>query len=95
VFSHPEVAEYVGRVFVDASGRTEVEVRFAVRPTAAQSEAALDALQAALASEIKDKTNVSMKLTVVARSELPTFEYKARRWTDERKAGYAQQAGRK
>jgi phenylacetate-CoA ligase len=95
VFSRPEVAEYAGRVYVDGSGRTEVEVRFAVKPTAPQNEAALEALAATLASEIKSKTNVSMKLTAVPRSELPTFEYKARRWTDERKRGYAQQAGRK
>ena len=29
VFSHPEVAEYAGRVYVDESGRTEVELRLA------------------------------------------------------------------
>ena len=91
VFAHPEVAEYVGRVYVDAQGRTEVEVRFAVKANA-MGGSDLDALASALASQIKTRTNVSMTLKAVPRSELPTFEYKARRWTDERKAGYAQQA---
>lgn len=95
VFSHPEVAEYAGRVYVDASGRTEVEVRFAVKPAMQEDTAAIAGIAAALAAEIKRKTNVSMKLTAVPRSELPTFEYKARRWTDERKTGYAQQAARR
>lgn len=93
VFAHPDVAEYVGRVYVDDQGRTEVEIRFATKSGAADGST-VDALAAAMASEIKSKTNVSMRLRAVPRSELPTFEYKARRWTDERKQGYAQQAVR-
>jgi len=93
VFSHPEVAEYAGRVYVDDLGRTEVEVRFAVKAEAS-GEGAAEALAAVMAAEIKSKTNVNMTLRAVPRSDLPTFEYKARRWTDERKAGYAQQAKR-
>lgn len=94
VFSHPEVAEYVGRVYVDEQGRTDVEIRYATKSGAVEG-AAVGALTAAMASEIKSKTNVNMHLRAVPRSELPTFEYKARRWTDERKQGYAQQAARK
>jgi hypothetical protein len=33
-----------------------------------------------------------MTVLEVPRSELPTFEYKARRWKDERQRGYAKGA---
>jgi phenylacetate-CoA ligase len=88
MFSHAEVAEYAGRLYVDDKGRTEVEVRFAVKPGTA-AEDALRALTEALAAEIKQRTNVAMTVRIVEQKELPVFEYKARRWTDERKAGYA------
>jgi phenylacetate-CoA ligase len=94
VFSHAEVAEYVGRVFVDEQGRTEVEIRYATR-TDAVDGGAIEALTDTMAREIKNRTNVSMRLRAVSRSELPAFEYKARRWTDERKLGYSQQAPRR
>jgi phenylacetate-CoA ligase len=93
VFSHPEVAEYVGRVYVDEQGRTEVEIRYATRSGATEGEA-VEALTATMASRIKSRTNVTMRLRPVPRSELPTFEYKARRWTDERRQGYARQVTR-
>lgn len=89
MFSRAEVAEYAGRLFVDAAGRTEVEVRFAVKPGTAAGEA-LQALVTTLTDEIRARTNVAMALRVVDQKELPVFEYKARRWTDERKAGYAE-----
>lgn len=92
MFSHPEVAEYLGRVYVDERGRTEVALRYAIKPGLA--DRAAEGLTERLAAEIKDRTNVSMQLSVVPRDSLPTFEYKARRWTDERKDGYAQQAGK-
>lgn len=88
MFSHAQVAEYAGRLYVDEKGRTEVEVRFAVKPGTAAGDA-LRALAETLSAEIKRRTNVAMTLRVVERKELPVFEYKARRWTDERKAGYA------
>lgn len=91
MFSHAEVAEYAGRVFVDEKGRTEVELCFAVKPGAAGG--APQDLTRVLTSEIKERTNVHMNLKLVPREALPTFEYKARRWTDERKAGYAGQGG--
>lgn len=94
IFSHAEVAEYAGRVYVDASGRTEVELRYALKPGTLEAPDAAARLTAELAAEIKARTNVSMRIVVVPRAELPTFEYKARRWTDERRQGYADQAGR-
>ena len=37
---------------------------------------------------IKARTNVWMAVVECARSELPEFAYKARRWKDERQQGY-------
>ena len=91
MFSDPAVAEYAGRVYVDDAGRTEVEVRYAVKPGSVPA-AAQAALTTRLTEAIKERTNVMMRLRVVPREELPVFEYKARRWIDERKSGYAAQA---
>jgi phenylacetate-CoA ligase len=87
VFAAPEVAEYVGRVYVDDEGRTEVELRLALKPGACD-EAARPALFDALRATLKARTNVWMQIREVPLAELPQFTYKARRWTDERKAGY-------
>ena len=90
MFSHAEIAEYAGRVYVDDQGRTEADLRFALKPDFAG--AAPTGLIPTLQNEIKARTNVAMRLTIVPRDSLPTFENKARRWTDERKSGYASQA---
>lgn len=94
VFAHAEIAEYVGRVFVDPAGRTEVELRLALKSDALGMAAASRAnLLATIRDEIKANTNVLMTLCEVPREELPAFLYKARRWTDERKSGYSAGAG--
>ena len=90
MFSHHEVAEYLGRVFVDDKGRTEVEIRYALKPSLIPPES-VESFNEALSTKIKANTNVRMTLKLVARDELPTFENKARRWRDERKSGYANQ----
>lgn len=87
VFAAPEVAEYVGRVYVDEDGKTEVELRLALKPGACD-EAARAALFESLRAALKARTNVWMQIREVPLAELPQFTYKARRWTDERKAGY-------
>ncbi|MEJ8571597.1 phenylacetate--CoA ligase family protein [Microbaculum marinum] len=83
VFSFPEVAEYVGRVFTGEGGRTECELRVAFR-----NRCDAQKLTGAIGSAVKARTNVSMSVVVVDRSELPEFTYKARRWSDERQQGY-------
>ncbi|MBW2043509.1 MAG: hypothetical protein JRI96_01305 [Deltaproteobacteria bacterium] len=45
------------------------------------------AILSRLADKIKEMTHVSMKLEEVPHGTLPRFEYKARRWTDERVEG--------
>jgi phenylacetate-CoA ligase len=94
VFAHPEIAEYVGRVFVDQGGRTEVELRLALKPEAATRPGEWRAgLLARIREAVKRNTNVQMQLVEVARDELPVFTYKARRWTDERQQGYGSAGG--
>ena len=53
------------------------------------SAAARERLLAAIRDGIKERTNVLMQLREVPVAELPEYLYKARRWTDERKSGYA------
>lgn len=89
VFAHPEVAEYIGTVFVDEKGRTEALVKIGLKPDfATRSEAERLALIERIQNSIKERTNVLMTIVEVPRAELPYFENKARRWKDERPNGY-------
>ena len=89
VFAHPEVAEYTGRVYVDDLGRTEVLVRLAFKSNFVRAPVEVRAaLLQRITADIKAQTNVTMTVVEVDRDELPTFEYKARRWKDERRSGY-------
>lgn len=89
VFAHPEVAEYTARVHLDEAGRTEVELSVALKPGIALDGDAGTALAAELREAVKGRTNVAMAVRLVPRESLPTFTYKARRWTDERQKGLA------
>jgi phenylacetate-CoA ligase len=89
VFSFREVAEYTGRVFVDAAGRTEVELRVALKPGTGDPAA----VPPVIAEKVKGVTNVMMSVRIVPREELPVFTYKARRWVDERQTGLAGKGG--
>jgi phenylacetate-CoA ligase len=91
VFGHGAVEEYAGRVYVDEAGRTEVEVRLGLKASAPRDGSACAALCREVAARIKAATNVQMRVHVVAREALPTFTYKARRWTDERREGMRKQ----
>jgi phenylacetate-CoA ligase len=89
VFAHPEIVEYIGRVFTTQDGKTEVEVRIAFTDHPAPCAAAeRERIIGALKQTIKQRTNVNMDVVEVPRAELPEFTYKARRWKDERQQGY-------
>lgn len=89
VFCFREIAEYAGRVFTDADGKTEVEVRLAFATDAGTLDPTNRSnVLAAVRATIKDKTNLLVVVREVARADLPEFSYKARRWTDERQKGY-------
>lgn len=88
VFSFGEVAEYAGRVYTSGDGKTEIEVRVAFTDAAAADTATQIHLIERIRATIKERTNVWMTLVVCTRNELPEFNYKARRWKDERQQGY-------
>lgn len=89
VFSFGEVSEYAGRVYTDCDGRTEIEMRVAFSDAAAAFDGATQSrLIERIRATIKERTNVWMTLSVCPRNELPEFNYKARRWKDERQQGY-------
>jgi phenylacetate-CoA ligase len=88
LFRHPSVWEYAGRVFTSDDGKTGVEVRLALRDGSPEVDGDARPLLTMLANEIKAATNVNMALRVVPRSDLPTYDYKSRRWADERAAGF-------
>lgn len=95
VFAFAEVDEYDGRVYVDDKGRTEVDVRLALKTeTEAWPAAARAQLLARIEDAIRQKTNVKMSLKQVSRSELPDYHYKARRWSDQRQEGYQRDLGK-
>jgi phenylacetate-CoA ligase len=90
VFAHAEVAEYAGRVFTTTDGKTEIEVSVALNEPAALrfSPEQRRALFESVRSAIKERANIWVQLNEVPRDTLPEFSYKARRWKDERQAGY-------
>jgi phenylacetate-CoA ligase len=86
VFSFDEIDEYNGRIFITDSGKEvgKVSVEFKKMPLA--NERKSEILQK-LRKKIKEKTQVSMEVEDVPYGTLPRFEYKVRRWTDERITG--------
>jgi phenylacetate-CoA ligase len=89
VFAHGEIADYAGRVYTSADGKTEIEVRIAFAAHAEPADIdARDALIQSIRAKIKERTNVWMTVVVCDRASLPEFSYKARRWQDERQQGY-------
>lgn len=94
VLSHPAVAEYRGRVYFNDEGKDDVVVTVAFQPEyRQQSDAAKRAILSELAGRLKNGTNLSMRVEEVP--ELPEFEYKARRWEDDRQHTMADLAARR
>ncbi|HEX4506202.1 MAG TPA: AMP-binding protein [Alphaproteobacteria bacterium] len=90
VFAHTDVADYAGRVYTTDDGKTEIEVRLALADQAALtfSPEQRQNLFQSVRTAIKERNNIWVTLIEVQRGELPEFAYKARRWKDERQAGY-------
>jgi phenylacetate-CoA ligase len=86
VFSFEEIEEYNGRVFIDESGQEIARVSFEFKK-AGLDDNAKNIILDRLAGKIKGMTQVRMQLEEVPHGSLPRFEYKVRRWTDERIKG--------
>lgn len=87
VFSDDTVEEYAGLVYVDAEGRETVELSVEFKPGAGLSDDQMTQHAVAISREIPQKLNVRMDVRVAPYLSLPRFEFKTRRWTDERRAG--------
>jgi phenylacetate-CoA ligase len=84
VLMRPEVAEYQGRVSIDESGSENVELRIEFVPDCPAERRGALAIE--LQTIIRERVGVRMDC-VEAADALPRFEFKVRRWTDERNAG--------
>lgn len=90
VFAHKEVDEYVGLLTIDTAGREQALIRLALKPEAAGlAPSGRQGLLASIGEGIKTATGVSMEIREAPRAELPTFEFKSRRWSDQRQQGLA------
>jgi phenylacetate-CoA ligase len=87
LFSYPEVDEYTGRVWIDEKGRERVLIRLALKPSVSLSVEEKNKLLEEFARELGKRTGISMEISEVRREELPVYEFKARRWSDERNKG--------
>lgn len=86
VFSFDEIEEYNGRVFMGENGQEIAKVSFEFKK-AGLDDKAKSAVIHRLGKKIKEMTQVSMLLEEVPHGSLPRFEYKVRRWTDDRIEG--------
>ena len=87
VFAHDAVEEYAGLVFIDPQGREMARLSLEFRPTCDWSAEQRKRHLSALADEIQAKLNVRLDIQEAAYLSLPRFEFKTRRWTDQRRAG--------
>jgi phenylacetate-CoA ligase len=87
VFNAGDIEEYAGLVYTDDQGREIVELSLEFKPDAGLSEQRRRERVADVSREIQAKLNVRMDLKEVSYLSLPRFEFKVRRWTDERRSG--------
>lgn len=86
VFSFPEIDEYNGRVFITDTGMEVAKVSVEFKKVSMDAELKGSILKK-LNDKIKEATQVTMAVEEVPPGTLPRFEYKVRRWTDERIEG--------
>lgn len=86
VFAFHEIEEYNGKVFIAGDGLevATVSIEFRKMPLDDQTKRTIIK---ELSDKIKEMTQVTMKVEEVPHETLPRFEYKVRRWTDERIKG--------
>ena len=86
VFSFEEIDEYNGSVYITDGGQEIAKVSVEFKSMNLDAKTKADILEK-LSVKIKEATQVTMKLEEVPHGTLPRFEYKVRRWTDERVEG--------
>ena len=86
IFAHEAVDEYNGRVYLDEAGRECVSVKLEFKQGLAEGARRAD-IVGLIARTLKEKTQVTMEVEEAPFGVIERFEFKARRWTDERKTG--------
>ena len=84
IFDSSEVVEYQGRVFIDKRGGEDILITMEFKKDV--SSATKGELMPRLSRELQDKVGLKASL-IEAVEPLPKFEFKTRRWTDERLKG--------
>jgi phenylacetate-CoA ligase len=86
VFSFDEIEEYNGNVFIDENSQEVARLKIEFKNIGLDESQKAEILHT-LGVNLKSITQVTMKLEEVPHGTLPRFEYKVRRWTDERVEG--------
>jgi phenylacetate-CoA ligase len=89
VFSFDAIEEYSGQVYIEQDGRECAKLSVEFKKMTLDEPDKNEILKK-LAQKIKDTTQVSMTVGEVPHGTLPRFEYKAKRWTDDRVEGLEQ-----
>ena len=87
VFELGDIEEYAGLVYVDKEGREIVELAVELKPDQPQDPQTRSRRIDELSREINMKLNVRMDVREAPYLTLPRFEFKTRRWTDQRRLG--------
>jgi phenylacetate-CoA ligase len=87
VFSSGDIEEYKALVYVDREGRETVDLTIEFKSNTGFSDSEKARRVKEISLEINQKVNVRMDVREVPYLTLPRFEFKTRRWTDERRAG--------
>jgi phenylacetate-CoA ligase len=84
MFSHAEIVDYRATVTVTDRGRTAVVVAIAFSDNLIPAGEARQAFMATLSDELRQRIGITFDLCEATRAEMKEFEFKARRWSDER-----------
>lgn len=89
IFSYPEIDEYNGRVFIDTKGVEHIKITFEFKYSVTDENLKKHILSE-LPGKMRDKIGLNIDFNAVPYGTIERFEYKTRRWTDERKEGLKQ-----
>ncbi len=89
VFSFDEIDEYNGRVYITSEGQEVAGINLEFK-NLGLNETTKATIVKKIGERIKELTQVNMKVDEVPHGTLPRFEYKVRRWTDDRVEGLDQ-----
>ena len=87
VFSEGDIEEYAGLVSIDENGREIIALSVEFKSSEKRDQAAIDTRLKGLAKKLQEHLNLRMEIRRVDYMFLPRYEFKVRRWIDERRNG--------